>query len=314
MAKLSVIIVNYNTRALLQGCLKSIRVHEPRAQVIVVDNASRDDSVAVVERQFPEAQLLRADRNLGFAAANNLGAKAALGDYLALVNSDAELQDDTLSRCVAYLGENPGTGALSPRLIGLDGQPQQCLYPWPTLASIAKSMGYLPRWLRSASPHAWGRGESNLTQPPPPGWLAGTTLVIRRSAWEDLNRDDLLDSRFFMYWEDADLSARLSRRGWSLEVFEPGEVLHHGGASGGGPDSIRRLDLYAWYMWGRHQWFQTHRPWWEAGGLWCLDALDVVRKAMRGLVRDGRKHELKQAMTLANVLARRVVGLTPPRP
>src|SRR5258708_27586179 len=123
-AMLSVVIVSFNTRDLLRQCLSSLRRHEPGAQVIVVDNASRDGSPVMVRDEFPEAALVRSPTNDGFAAANNLGLRLATGDPVVLLNSDTLLHDPALSRCASWLDDHPRTGAVSPRLVGSDGKPQ----------------------------------------------------------------------------------------------------------------------------------------------------------------------------------------------
>jgi GT2 family glycosyltransferase len=117
-----------------------------------------------------------------------------------------------------------------------------------------------------------------------------------------------------MYWEDTDLSERLRRAGWQLSVFEEGHVRHYGGASGGGLDSCRRPDLYAWWLYGRQAWFARHRPLWESTALWLLDAVDVFRKLVRGVVRRRVRREWHEAMIVATILARRLIGSAPPLP
>ena len=143
-------------------------------------------------------------------------------------------------------------------------------------------------------------------------WLAGTALMIRHKALEQL--DGALDDHHFMYWEDADFSARLLETGWKTVEYPLAHVRHYGGASGGGPDAVRRPDLYAWYAWGQHRWFFLHRPAWEAVSLWMLDFLDVFRKLIRGAIRPSRRAEWIHARALAGVLWQRLLRRTPPLP
>lgn len=294
--KLTLVIVNYNTRDFLQHCLKSIRTHAPDAQVIVVDNDSRDDSPGMVRREFPVVELIEMGRNAGFAAANNVGIAHARGDYIVLFNSDAALVDRALDRCVQWLDERPWIGAASPRLVGVDDQPQSCFYPFPRLSSMLREAFRLP----PRSSHGDTEDE---------GWLAGTALVIRRLALESIGGG--LDESFWMYWEDCDLSARLLAAGWRLAAFDGGWIRHHGGASGGGLDSNRRADLHAWYVYGKHHWFRKHRPRYEASVLWVLDALDVARKAIRGTIRSRRRGERVHAGVTGRVLRDRLRGVPP---
>ena len=296
---ISILVVSYNTRELLAGCLRSIEAHCPGAEVVVVDNASRDGSAEMVADRFPAVRLVAERTNLGFAGANNAGLPHCRGESIVLFNSDAELVDDSLQRCADWLRDHPGLGAVSPRLIGFDDRPQRCRYRFPTLGQRLRVT------LRLAdAPDPDEQDDS--------GWLAGTALMIRREALEALG--GRLDDGFFMYWEDADLSIRLRRGGWGLAVHPDARIRHHGGASGGGADASRRTDLYAWYAWGRHRWFAKHRPRWQSACLWLLDGIEVPRKAIRAAIRPRRRYEWPQARVLTRILLLRLVGATPPRP
>jgi GT2 family glycosyltransferase len=296
---ISIIIVSYNTRDLLKQCLESIRAYCPKAEVIVVDNASRDGSARMVEDEFPEITLVELAENRGFAGGNNAGIKQAAGDFILLLNSDTVLEDDTLQRCADWMSQRPAIGAVSPHLVGMDGKTQQCLHRFPNLwTRVRRAL-----WMKPAS--ASDRRESSC-------WLAGTALMIRCEALRDCGGG--LDDGYFMYWEDADLSAKLLEAGWKLAEYKDGHVRHYGGASGGGPDAVRRPDLYAWYAWGEHRWFFRHRPRWEAISLWALDLIDVFRKLVRGAIRPKRRTEWVHSRTLADVLWLRLRGKTPSLP
>jgi GT2 family glycosyltransferase/glycosyltransferase involved in cell wall biosynthesis len=294
---LSIVVVSYNTRELLRQCLASLGRHAPAAQVIVVDNASRDGSVEMVRADFPSVEVVALAGNVGFAAANNAGLRRAAGDPVVLLNSDTVVEDDSLDRCAAWMRLHPRVGALSPRLVGVDGAPQPCLHPFPTLAEVLRAFFRRPD--RGVS-----QGEAA------DGWLAGTALFLRREALREVGGG--LDAGYFMYWEDADLSARLRARGWERVAYEGGHVRHYGGASSAAADAPVRADLLAWYAFGRHRWFAQHRPA-EAVGLWVLDALDVPRILLRGW-RRGLSASRTRAWTLARVLLWRLTGRTPPRP
>lgn len=302
---ISIIIVSFNTRELLKNCLESVRRHCPEAEVIVVDNASHDGSADLVRDGFPEVMLVPLSENRGFAGGNNDGLKFASGDLLLLLNSDTVLEDDSLQRCARWMDEHPDVGAISPRLIGVDGKPQQCMHRFPSLKKRLRRTF----WMK---PKPEPDGQSASGRLAGPGWLAGTALMIRREALRQCGGG--LDDHYFMYWEDADLSAKLLEAGWKLAEHPDAHVRHYGGASGGGPDAVRRSDLYAWYAWGEHRWFVRHRPIREAVGLWVLDSLDVFRKFIRGAIHPARRSEWIHSRTLAGVLLRRLFGQTPSSP
>jgi GT2 family glycosyltransferase len=295
---LSIVIVSYNTRELLRQCLASLQRHAPAAQVIVVDNASRDGSAQMVRTDFPHAEVVALPDNRGFAAANNAGLRLAAGDPVVLLNSDTVVEDDSLDRCAAWMRDHPRVGALSPRLIGADGRPQQCLYSFPSLRELLR----VAFWLQDPPQ------EKDVTD----GWLAGTALFVRREALEQIGGE--LDAGYFMYWEDADLSARLRQEGWERVAYPQAHVRHYGGASSGSPNSDLRAELLAWYAYGRHRYFARNRPSLEAAGLWLLDALEVPRNLLRGWRRGRLAAARTEASVLLKVLLWRLAGKVPPRP
>ena len=291
---LSIVIVNYNTRDLLRQCLASVAKFAPDAQTIVVDNASRDDSVAMLRAEFPKVETIALAENVGFARGNNAGLPIATGEYVLLLNSDTVVEDDSLAKCVAYLDANPDVGGLSPRLLGADGAWQQPMHPFPSLADELRQAFRRPT-----------RGDPN-------GWLTGTALFLRSSAMREIGGK--LDGGCFMYWEDCDLAARLRSAGWKLVVLDDAHVRHYGGASGGGADAARRPDLDAWYIHGQSRWFARHRPAMESVGLWLLHAFDVGRMTVRSILRSGRRNDRVRAKTMTRALVRRLIGIEPPRP
>ena len=313
MARLSVLIVSYNTRDLTLECLRSLREHEPDARVIVIDNASTDGSAEAIERLYPYVTLLRPGLNLGFARANNLaydhlvnhggttiGTKRGVaatvdngGQYVVLLNSDTVLHDDALTRACDRMDDAFWLGATSPRLVGTDGVEQRAAHRFPTYrAMAAKALRRRPK-----------KGVK------PPHYLAGTCLVLRRQAV--VQAGGLFDPKLWFYWEDAELGSRLLGSGWQFEVLRSARITHHGGASGGGPDARRRPDLHAWYLYGRQYWFSRHRPRWESVGVWGLEAIDSVRMTLRGIVRPTRRHEIAQARQVAKVCVGRLLGRHP---
>lgn len=297
--RLSIVIVSFNTRELTRNCLASLQRHCPMAEVIVVDNASHDGSAEMIRDEFPSARLIELPENRGFAGGNNPGLAVASGDVLLLLNSDTVVEDDSLTRCADWLRENPEYGAVSPRLIGGDDELQQCRWPTPTLIDRVRVA------LRRPVQTAPSEGD--------PGWLVGAAFMARQDAFDAVGR--FLDESYFMYWEDCDLSARIVAAGWKIGTFEDGHVRHYGGCSGGGSYEGRRPDLYAWYAYGEHRWYATRRGPLSAVGLWFLDAVDVVRKYVRGAVRPARRSiDWAHGRELALVLVRRLIGARPPLP
>lgn len=289
----TIIVVNFNTREYTLACLRSLELHEPNSQVIVVDNASTDGSVEAIAEEFPDVTLLPLCKNIGFGRANMVGMQSAEHDIIVLFNSDAEVTDRSLSLCIRELTSRPELGAVTPRLRGADGIEQNARHAVPEFSNtLRRAMWIEPVAAKDAD-----------------FWIPGTCLLLKRQAVETAG--GLFNPLLFMYWEDADLCARLKQAGYEVAVVENAEVLHHGGASGGGPDCTGKPGLHAWYTYGRHVWFATHRPRWEAACLWLLEFVDSFRCMGRSSVRSDRRHEFRYGLTLLGTLLRYTLGLAP---
>ncbi|HEY0604256.1 MAG TPA: glycosyltransferase family 2 protein, partial [Herpetosiphonaceae bacterium] len=242
MLDLSIIIVAYNSPDLLQATLESLARHTLGIsyELIVVDN-SPAPGIALPDHLAAQLQLIRNPQNAGFAAANNLGLRLSQGRYIALLNPDTLLHDDALSALVRWLDAHPDVGAVGPQLLQSDGLPQ------PYSHGSAPTPGYLIRRILShlcgGYLHDWAG-----SQPKPADWVAGTCMIVRRSAFEAVGG---LDERFFLYFEDVDWGWRLRRAGWPV-VFVPGVTITHIGGGSIGPHARRHYDrslvrLYAKY-------------------------------------------------------------------
>lgn len=202
MKRISVIIVSWNTRELLKGCLNSIRTPGGSLvqEVIVVDNASADGSADMVATQFSDVILIRSKENLGFARANNLGIERASGSWLALVNSDVMVHPGCFEELVKYLETHGEVGLVGPAVVGADGRPQPTCRRLPTIWSTAcRSLALdnvFSRW-----PILSGRelGHKGQAQPAEVGVLSGCFWVARREAVAQVGG---LDERFFFYAEE----------------------------------------------------------------------------------------------------------------
>ena len=151
-AVLSVIIVNWNVRDLLQRALTSVYAswgNRTGLEVIVVDNASHDDSVAMLRTTFPDVQVIANTENRGFTGGNNQGLAAATGEYLLLLNPDTEIIADALPRMVDYIRAHPDVGMVGPQLLNLDGSVQSSRRHFPSLPVLFLES----TWLEKLAPH-----------------------------------------------------------------------------------------------------------------------------------------------------------------
>ncbi|NOZ48969.1 MAG: glycosyltransferase family 2 protein [Chloroflexi bacterium] len=241
--QLSILIVNWNTGAVLMQCLHSLRVQAlPEDwEIIVMDNASQDDSVEILRSQFPNVLLQASTENIGYARGNNLAAAQAQGRYLLLLNPDTIASQETLAALLAFMEEHPHIGACSPRLLLSDGSPQ------PYAFGADPRPGYLLRrgWNRLVhhrSLHDWA-----IDTPQVVDWVSGACLLVRRQAWEQVGG---FDEAFFMYFEDIDLCLRIRHAGWQIMYNPRVEITHLGGRSlRQNPDAQRayRQSLHHFY-------------------------------------------------------------------
>lgn len=227
----SVIIVSWNTRELLLQCLRSLAAagNSPD-EIVVVDNASRDSSAEAVEAAFPQVRVVRNRRNLGFAAANNIGIRQSTGDFLCLINSDVVIPKGCLVKMRRHMQARPEIGVLGPKILWPDGMTVQrsCMgYPtlWNMLCRAAGLDSFFPKarlfggFLMTYWSHDTLREVDVIN---------GCFWMLRRSAMEEVG---LLDENFFMYAEDIDWCKRFHDKGWKLVFYPEAEAIHYGGAS-----------------------------------------------------------------------------------
>ena len=234
----SIIIVNWNTRELVSQCLASIYAHPPAStfEVVVVDNASSDGSVAMIRDTFPQVTLLVNDDNAGFAGANNRGIRHSRGATVLLLNSDTEVRAGALETLLQFMEANPQAGGAGARLLNPDGSLQHSCSPMPTLLREGMHLFHLDIQERRAM-RAW-----DVAAPRPVDVLLGACLLIRREAIEQIG---LMDEGYFMYSEEVDYCRRLQDAGWILYWVPQAEVVHYGGQSTRQAATEMFLRLYA---------------------------------------------------------------------
>ena len=237
MAHVSVVILNFNTRDLLREALRSVVASQDAHQVAVyvVDNASSDGSATMVTTEFPQAHLIHAPYNGGFAYGNNLALRTILdqpeepegGDprFIMLLNPDAALEPGALDELVDYALDHPRVGAVGPRVVLPDGSLDlACRRSFPTPEISFYRMTGLARLF----PQSRRFGQYNLTfldpmQEAAVDSLMGAAMLVREEVVREVG---LLDEQFFMYGEDLDWCYRIKSYGWQI-VYNPRAVVRH---------------------------------------------------------------------------------------
>lgn len=225
--ELSIIIINWNTRDLLEQCLDSLfrSTGIQELEVFVVDNASRDYSPEMVKERFPQVHLIANDTNIGFAAANNQAARLSTGEYILLLNSDTIVRSGAIDTLAQFLDNHQRVGAVGARLLNADSSLQYSCSPLPGLGREFKRMFHLPG-VRQDGYYEMADWDINTSRQV--GVLLGACMLIRRKA---LDQVGLLDEDYFMYTEEVDLCYRIARAGWQLFWVPAAEVVHFGGQS-----------------------------------------------------------------------------------
>ena len=250
MLDLSVIIVTRNTRALTCAAIESVlnSRDDLRKEIILVDNGSSDDTATVLQKQFSGVRYLRSENNLGFACANNRGAREAQGRYLLLLNSDAAVKPDSLASAVAWMEAHPDCGVVGAQLLNPDGSLQNSIANCPTLLTelLNKSL------LRRLAPQRYPGKEHRAAEPIEVESVVGAFLLVRRTAWEVVGG---LDERYFFFLEETDFCREARQRGWRVMHLPQVGVWHGQGQSVRQVSAAARIE----YWRSRYSYFAKHR-------------------------------------------------------
>ena len=248
-------IVNWNTRDLLRGCLKSIYENPPQMEyeVFVVDNASTDGSWEMVKREFPDIKLIRNQENLGFARANNQALRESKGKYILLLNPDTIILPDSLDTLVKFMDEQPDVGASGPKILNPDGSLQPSCRSFPTLMTAFFEETLLSRlFSKNKLINKYKMGYWNHNNIGEVDQPMGSALLIRRKVIEQVG---LLDEQFYMYYEEVDWCYRMKKAGWKIYFIPQAQIIHYGGVSASKNISKNLIELYH----SRYKFFRKHK-------------------------------------------------------
>jgi N-acetylglucosaminyl-diphospho-decaprenol L-rhamnosyltransferase len=259
--RVSVVVVSYNVRELLRGCLQSVLAQGEKTDVIVIDNASSDCSTEMVTAEFPQVHLIKNNTNRGFARASNEGIASTRAPYVLSLNPDTVLQPGAIGALADHLDQHADVGAAGPKIVRPDGSldlAARRAFPSPSVALFRLTLlsRLFPRHRRLA--------RYNLTDRSPDAEQeidSGTAacLMFRRAALEQVG---LYDEDFFMYGEDLDLCFRLKLAGWRIVYVPHAVVLHFKGQSSRQRSSamIREFHRSMWIFFRKHYRRTTPAP------------------------------------------------------
>jgi GT2 family glycosyltransferase len=249
--RLSVIIVSANSASWLRPCLETVfgRAGDVDLDVVVVAAGCTDETVALVEREFPEARTISCD-NRGFAHANNRALRTVDADWVLFLNPDTEVLRGTLADLVERVDSDPTVGLVGVRQVTPDGRLSPTIRRFPNAGrTFFEALGsehfpFRASWLgeRELDLRIYDREVSC-------DWTSGSFMLVR---WEALQSAGLMDERFFLYSEETDLCLRIKQAGWEIRHLPYVTILHHENKAGWNP----RLDAQAAYA--KRQYFRKH--------------------------------------------------------
>ncbi|MBN1261429.1 MAG: glycosyltransferase family 2 protein [Anaerolineae bacterium] len=265
MLALTVIIVSWNVRDLLDRCLTSLyndlKITGVQAEVWVVDNDSVDGSAALVAGKHPWVHLEMPGENLGFVQGNNLvldrlRERSAMPDAVWLLNPDTEVQAGATRALLQFLATHPKAGLIGPKLLNPDGALQHGAFRFPGLLQPLFDLGMLPsrfyesRYNGRYAPYDYAKSEPFRVDHP-----LGAAMMARGQAVAEIGT---LDPQFFMYCEEIDWAWRMQKAGWEVWLAPEAEIIHFGGAS-----TAQARPAAAAHLWeSRARLYKKHhRPW-----------------------------------------------------
>ena len=219
--KLSIIIVTWNTAQITKKCVETINEYLPGSEIIIVDNGSQDDTVALLSK-IKNVKIIENQANLGFAKANNIGLRSATSEYIVFMNSDIELLDSKISDMVEYLKNNPNIGIIGPKFLNPDLTPQASAFPPQTALNAFKEF-----WLNQKD--AFSKYTPTNSQPVKVAYISGGCLATKKDFFKSIGS---WNEKYFFYFEDMDLCRKVNQVGKDVVFYPLCQIIHRHGASG----------------------------------------------------------------------------------
>lgn len=239
----SIVILSYNTQDLLKKCITSVisHLHASKYEIIVVDNASADDSVDMVKKDFEKVKLIQNKKNLGFTKGNNIGARSVSGEHILFLNSDTQIVSDKLWEIEKLFQENPTIGVIGGALINKDGTSQRSFGKFYSLPQIFRLL-FLGEKIETSFVKSRLLIEVD--------WVSGGCMVIRKDVFEEVHG---FDENIFMYVEDMELCFRVKKHGYTVHFSPLLEAFHVGQGSSNRTFAIVQIYKSMQYFYTKHK-------------------------------------------------------------
>lgn len=251
MIDISIIIVSWNVKDLLDKCLASLHngtvgINQPQGnlpvvEIIVVDSDSHDDSVQMIHDKYPDVRVLPQNENVGFTRGNNIGFREAQGRYLFLLNPDTEIIEDAIPALFNYMENHADVGIIGTHTLNSDGSHQSTRRRFPTL----KTGIFESTWLSAYAPHSIDQRYKMLDTDDNTilevDWVQGSAMLVRREVYETLGG---LDEGYVMYSEEMDWCKRAKDAGWKVVYHGEAYITHHSGKSSDQVGALKHIHFH----------------------------------------------------------------------
>jgi len=243
---ISIVIVNWNTKALLLDCLASLYATAKAVnfEVFLVDNASSDGSVEAVREHYPQVNVIQNEKNLGFAAANNKALRIMQGKYALLLNTDAIVTEGAIAKLFEYMESHGDVAMACGQLLNADGTKQNSIANFPSLLTLLAN----ETLLRILMPKRFPSKRQDYAAPIPVESCIGACLMVRKGAMYAVG---LLDERYFFFMEETDWAFAMHRAGWKSCFVPDAKIYHLQGQSAGDNVEARKMFYRSRYQYLR---------------------------------------------------------------
>ncbi|HKL17173.1 MAG TPA: glycosyltransferase family 2 protein [Patescibacteria group bacterium] len=263
--KLSIIIVNWNVKPLVHRCIGSIfkNLKNINFEIIVIDNNSQDGSKDLLKKLNKERQRLKIilnNKNIGFAAANNMGLKKAEGEFILFLNPDTEVRPNSVKKMIKKLESNKDIGLIGPKMISVSGKTQSSVRKFPSVLSQAIIFLKLHHiFTKLPVLKNYFQSDFNYDKEAEVEQVMGAAMMTKKDI---LKRVGYWDESYFLWFEDIDLCKKIKDAGWKVIYTPEAEVFHHGGESFDQVFSLKKQRIYnksAIYYFKKH--FYLNKYW-----------------------------------------------------
>ena len=248
---ISIIIVSFNTKNLLLGCLDSVfeTVKGISFEVWVVDNNSTDGTAEATRERYPTIKIIKNIENLGFAAANNQAFRQINGDYALLLNTDTVLTNGAVKELFNFMETNLEAGIACGQLLNLDGSSQNSIANFPTALTLLSN----ETLLRILLPKKFPSKRRKYVSPLKIDSCVGACLMARKKAMDNIG---LFDERYFFFFEETDWAYRMKRGGWAIYFVPTAKILHAQGKTVGNALNSRIMFYKSRYLFFK-KWYRA---------------------------------------------------------